>query len=417
MAVGLKRIEKEFLIKSIFDDQVPVTMNATGREESFVISRLEKDFIVLKSRRKLEDVRKGQKGTFFVHHRGQVLNFTATILDVKEGNVTIALPESLYKNLRRKYARIPGPTDISVGFSFHGERYDMDFPKSEQFEPVDSPEFSEDFDSDNLKQLLEQFNAKAEEYCDEHKIVMFRENKPSTVEERVIAKTGKVVFIPSTLSDFPANDPYIKKKLITKQLMEDFLESLGIARGLLIEETNKMIRTKRAQGVLSELLHPVIFHEYVIGYILLRNSAKGKPPFDLNLVDLMGQFAKVLSYSLKKNGYFKGAEGKKDEYDGHVIDISASGLLFENKQALLAQSLLMGSELMLSLKTPKRRIEVAGKVVRNFRDSRTHYYGVDYRDMQPEDLRFLFELLYGRPFTDMDMNRLEGGLELDHAVL
>ena len=54
----------------------------------------------------------------------------------------------------------------------------------------------------------------------------------------------------------------------------------------------------------------MIFQEYVIGYVCLVNKQIGEPPFDLTLLETFHQFAKVLVYSLKINGYFRNAPKK-----------------------------------------------------------------------------------------------------------
>ena len=36
------------------------------------------------------------------------------------------------------------------------------------------------------------------------------------------------------------------------------------------------------------------------------------------------------------------------------------------------------------------------------------YFGIEFSMMAPEDFRFLFEYLYGRPFTDLDSDSVEG---------
>jgi c-di-GMP-binding flagellar brake protein YcgR len=411
MAVGIKRIEKEFLLKSVMDEQIPVTMHLAGKEESLAIAEIGRDSMRLLTPKGLEQLKKGSKVTLFFRHHEQVINFVTDVIEHKGESLTVVVPESLYKNLSRKYTRILFPPALNVEFSFRGERYELDYPKVELYEPAEEPEFSDDFQSANIKSIIEQMNAKAEEYASDHRVVMFREREPESVEERVIARTGKVFFLPSTLSEVPSVDPYVAKKLVTRQILESFLMESGSPRPLVRDIILNITKSKRNQGILGELLYPILFQEYVIGYIFLQNRQAGKPPLDLDLVDAMGQFAKVIAYSLRANGYFKGAPLKHNNYRGAIVDISASGILFANEQALLAQSLLVDSEIDLSLSTKERKIQVAGMIVRRYKDANQHYYGVDFRGMQPEDMRYLFELLYGRPFTDRDILYMEGGTE------
>jgi hypothetical protein len=36
------------------------------------------------------------------------------------------------------------------------------------------------------------------------------------------------------------------------------------------------------------------------------------------------------------------------------------------------------------------------------------YFGCRFTSIEPEDLRFLFEYIYGRPFTDQDASFIAG---------
>jgi hypothetical protein len=160
---------------------------------------------------------------------------------------------------------------------------------------------------------------------------------------------------------------------------------------------------------------PLLFQEYVIGYVYLVNTQQGRPPFDLPVLETFHQFAKVLAYSLKVNGYFRNAPKKARDFSADVIDISAGGLLFANSSRDLVSSLLPGSGIELAIKAKARSVKAFAEVKRVYRDSSRSYFGVEYSELEPEDFRFLFECLYGRPFTDEDAVGIEGlGPKLPH---
>ncbi len=153
---------------------------------------------------------------------------------------------------------------------------------------------------------------------------------------------------------------------------------------------------------------PLLFQEYVIGYVYLVNTQVGRPPFDLPLLETFHQFAKILAYSLKVNGYFRNAPKKARDFSADVIDISAGGLLFSNASHDLSSSLLPGREMELSIKSRGRAVKVIAKDKRVYRDASRSYFGLEYSSFAPEDFRFLFECLYGRDFTDEDAAGIEG---------
>jgi hypothetical protein len=66
------------------------------------------------------------------------------------------------------------------------------------------------------------------------------------------------------------------------------------------------------------------------------------------------------------------------------------------------------SMLSVKLKTERRTVATKAKIVRRYKDSSQHYFGCRFIEMEPEDLRFLFEYIYGKPFTDKDAAFLTG---------
>jgi c-di-GMP-binding flagellar brake protein YcgR len=108
------------------------------------------------------------------------------------------------------------------------------------------------------------------------------------------------------------------------------------------------------------------------------------------------------------NGYFETGKLKNEPFEGKVIDISASGLLFAYPNSALSTALLPDSELSVKLVAPRRTVSANARIVRRYKDNSQGYFGCRFLDMEPEDLRFLFEFIYGKPFTDTDATFLSG---------
>jgi hypothetical protein len=146
----------------------------------------------------------------------------------------------------------------------------------------------------------------------------------------------------------------------------------------------------------------------VIGYIHCWINEKAKAPLDYGILDNLYQFSKILARSFKVNGYFESGRLKNDPFDGKIIDISASGLLFTYPNSTHSASLLPDTELTVRLKTPRRTVNVKAKIVRRYKDNIQGYFGCRFINLEPEDLRFLFEYIYGKTFTDDDAAFLSG---------
>ncbi len=408
MATSLKRIEKEFILSSARDDRVKFLCIAGTGEWPVTIRELGPDKVVFAHAMPLRLLRKGATYEFRFVYREQPMAFRSRALEVKDSTLAVEFPSSVYKNLGRRYSRRAPPSELSVSFSFRGDRYDLAFPTSREFEPVSEPEPSSSFDPKDIKALIAEFNERGAEYASERAVRMFKERRPESIEEKAIVRTGKIYYLPTAVGGLPTVDPYVRPRLVTRAMLGDFMREQGIHEDLVEEELLRFERNKRNSGVLSELMIPLLFQEYVIGYVYLVNKTAGKPPFDLAVLETFLQFTKVLAYSLKINGYFRNAPKKPSDYRADVLDISAGGLLFSNSSKDLASSLLAGSTIDLAVKVGERTAKAHAVIKRTFRDASRAYYGVEYEEIAPEDFRFLFEALYGRDFTDADATGVEG---------
>jgi hypothetical protein len=408
MATPIKRIEKDFLLKVLYDEQLPIMYLKNQSEYILTLEKPTKGQLFLKANRPVTGLKARKKMDLIFDYRGQVVIFAIEVNSVKDEHIIADEPEFLYKNLDRSFSRVSTPSDMQVQFTFLGDRYSLTYPKVQEYESGEVGEFMKNLNPKNLSGLIEQMAAWIKGYANSYKLVIFKDLKPATTEERIVAETGKTLYLPSTLASFPKGDPYPKKRLITGDMFKRYLESTGVDLRFVDEAAARFIKTKFDNGIFSDAWVPVLFQEYVIGYIHIWINKEGTLPFDYNVIDTLYQFAKVLAYSLKINGYFESGKLKNEPFDGKVIDISASGLLFAYPHSPLSAALLPDSELSVKVLAPRRFVNANAKIVRRYKDNTQDYFGCRFLDMAPEDLRFLFEFIYGKPFTDSDASFLTG---------
>jgi hypothetical protein len=408
MAVGLNRVEKEFVLATARDEGIPILLMAGKGEWPTRIRELRPERIALEHAIPLRLLRRWQEYEFRFVYREQAIAFSARLAEAREGNLSVEMPETVYKNLGRRYSRRRGPQEIEVSFGFQGDRIELAFPQTRRFDPVAAPEPSPDFKPEDIRSLVHAFGERAEAVASEHAIVMFKDRKPESQAEKLIVKTGLSFYLPSAMAGIPKVDPYMTPRFITRPAFADWLRDQGMPAELVEEEVLRFEREMRNSGVYSELLVPILFQEYVIGYLSLVNRQEGQPPFDLSILEAFQQFALVLAYSLKINGYFRDAPRRNRDWEAAIIDLSAGGMLFANPSRELSAALLPGSVLDLSLRIGQRRLRTKAMLKRRYQDAELFYYGVELVGMAPEDFRFLFEVLYGRPYTDDDAEGLEG---------
>jgi hypothetical protein len=408
MATPIKRIEKDFLLKVLYDEQIPIMYLRDRTEYILTLEKPAKSEIVLKADRPISKLKVRSKLELIFDYRGQVIIFSVEVSSIKDTIIVADAPEFLYKNLDRSYSRVSTPTDLQVKFTFLGDRYSLSFPRVMEYEPGDLGEFARNLDPRNLSGIIEQLAAWVKGYANGYKLIIFKDVKPATTEERIVSETGKTLYLPSTLANFPQADPYPKKRLITEEMFKRYLESTGVDLAYVDNACARFIKAKFDSGIFSDIWVPVLFQEYVIGYIHAWINKEGKLPFDYGVIDTLYEFAKVLAYSLKINGYFEKGKLKNEPFEGKVIDISASGILFAYPQSSHSSPLMPDSELAVKIITLKRTINTNAKIVRRYKDNSLGYYGCRFLDMAPEDMRFLFEYIYGKPFTDTEVSFLTG---------
>ncbi|MDR2110971.1 MAG: PilZ domain-containing protein [Spirochaetaceae bacterium] len=409
MATPIKRIEKDFLLKVLYDEQIPVMYLRDRTEYILYLEKPAKDEICFRADRPLSGIRPRKKLDLMFDYRGQVIIFSIVVTTVRDAQITADAPEFLYKNLDRSYSRVSIPPDLKIQLTFLGDRYSLDFPKVPEYERGgDLGDLTRNVDIKNLSGIIEQMAVWIKSFANGYKLVIFKDVKPSSPEERIIAETGKTLYIPSTLTNLTPTDPYPKKRLVTEEMLKRYLESTGVDLLYVDDAANRFVKSKFDSGIFSDAWVPILFQEYVIGYIHLWINKEGKRPFDYGEIETLYQFANVLALSLKANGYFEQGRLRNDPFEGKVVDISASGFLFAFPHSALSSSLLPDSELAAKLITAKRTVTATAKIVRRYKDNVMGYFGCRFLDIVPEDMRFLFELIYGKPFTDTDGSFLSG---------
>ena len=408
MATLVKNIEREFLLTTAMRERAAIVMAAGSGEWNVRIKAVSATTLTLVHEAPLSVLRKGLSCDFHYSVRGQTIAFKAPVLEPGERVLVVAMPDKVYKNLSRRFARLPPPGDLTASFSFSGERYDLDFPTTSAFRPATEPVPSPDFDPADLRELMAEFERKALSIASDRGIVMFKDRAPESVVERVTAATGRTFYLPTALSGIPRSDPFLERTILTRDDFLSWFSDSGKDPAYAEDELVRIERQRRTDGVLSELLVPILFQDYAIGCASIVNRQVGKPPFDLGCVETFNAFARVFAWSLKIHGYFKDAPRLSESYRTQVMDVSAGGLMFACRDARLIQLLKDGTAVGVRMAARKRAIDAQGVIRRHHAGGTEGFFGIEFTTMAPEDFRFLFEYLYARPFTDEDAGSIEG---------
>lgn len=408
MATPVKHIEKDFLLRMLYDEDIHVIYRKDRVEYILSLKAPAGKELLFQACRRIERLKVKDQLDLMFDYRGKMVTFSVEVLQIKDLLISCTIPDFLYKDLHRSYSRVSIPAKMQVQLNFLGDRYDLSFPKVMEYETDDLGNFLRNKNLKNLSGLIEQMAGWIKANAGSYKLVFFRDVKPSAIEERVITETGKALFLPSTGENFPRSDPFPQKRIITEEMFKRYLESTGISLAFVESAYARFIKAKAENNIFSDAWVPILFYEYVIGYIHVWNDVAEKPPFKFPLIETLYQFAKVLAYSLKINGFFDKGKLKNDSFEGKIIDISASGLLFAYPSSDISAALRSESRLAVKINIPQRSISAEAIIVRRFKDSSLGYYGCQFEKIDAEDLRCLFEFIYGKPLTDDDVVFLAG---------
>jgi hypothetical protein len=410
MGTPVGRIEKEFVFKALTDEGTPCDVHGSRREARCRLVAAGADQLGLEALEgDLAGFEPGEEVRVFFYLKNNYHTFSTKVLEAEPRRLVVAQPEGVYKNLQRKYERIRLGDGIEVTFALKGRKIELNFPRAERFRAVEPPEPSLGFDAGKIQGLIGEFRTKMADTCSRHKITMLRDRLPRTWEEKVVVRLGKCLWIPAVAEDFPTRDPFPDDRVITKADLLAFEEENGTRPSVIQSRLGNILYEKSKQDIAAELFCPILYNEYVVGYVHLVNEGERRDRMLRELVDYTWQFARVLCYSLVTNGYFRAENAGERRYEAPIIDISASGLLFAHPNQDLARELLVHTDLDLTLRIADRTIQAGSRIMRKFKDSENAYFGVLFMRMQPEDFRFLFEHLYGKRFSEQYEGVWEGG--------
>ena len=360
--------------------------------------------------------KKDEAVRIFFSYFGHFMTFKSKVIEVGD-SLRVDYPKTIQKNLQRKYERVPSTEESTLSFSVKETKIELGFPKSEEYDPADKPVLLEDLNFKDISSLVDAFRKNAALYADNYHLQIFRNKKPETLEERIITLSGKPLYLPKTSEGLPQKEVCGINRIVSKDLLFPKDQTAKLLPELEPEDLRTLFENRAAEGITSLLYTPILYQQYAVGYSYLATRGGGHEPLDKDTLKYTWQFSKILAYSLKLNGYFTNTLEVLTEYQSGLIDISAAGLMFAHPSQTLRRALPLYTDLNLELNMGNRKMKIDSRVMRTYQDKRTNYYGVQFLVIQPEDFRFLFEYIYGRPLTTEDEQLWEGGMAPPRLIL
>jgi hypothetical protein len=397
MAAKISKVELEFVLKAAQAERIPIRVHNKNTHARCFIVEMGRDDIVMETAPDWAGFQSWDRVTGYIYYRSQAFSFKLRVVKVEGQRLTASPPEFACRGLDRNFIRIPPPRGLSADFYLQSGQLSLNFPVCEEYSAVELPAYNDDFDVTSMNGLVESFRKRADAVSSENRTLTFRKRGPVSFEETLISKLGKILYIPSTRSGLSEKDPYPEGRLITKPMEEDYEGTDIFISGSRME---RLLAEKTSLNIHSEIWTPVLYYQYVVGYVYMANSGERKISFDINAVDLTYEFAHILAYFLKTHNYFDDQAVRKERtpFKASIIDVSASGLLIAFPQDKLSVILKNQSVVDLEIKLDGYKTHCTARIMRRYNDDKTVFYGLRFDELRNETRRRLYEFLYHQPY-------------------
>lgn len=275
MSKLVMRIEKEFFLKILYDEQLPITHHKDRAEYTLFLKSAPKDNLVLRTPAAIDGLGVSSKLSLMFNYRGDAMIFDVNVMDVRDGEIVCNVPESIRKNLDRTHMRVHPPPEVQVTAAFLEERYSFPYPRLRHYAPLLGG-------TATLQSLKTQVEALVQNNGYSHKIVIFTKDQEfSETEEHVLAHVGKTLFLPEASKGFPQTDPHNQNKIVTEDMFYRYLLESRSIEGRASESIYlRFLQEKVNSGVVSDAWVPILFQEYTVGYIRIWSGNPKKPLID-----------------------------------------------------------------------------------------------------------------------------------------
>ena len=401
MAVSIDRVEREFILVSAAQAKIEARLRASGRSLKCLVSAAGDESVSFSTASIPPHFAPRELVSVCFDFRGQAVAFDAPVIKSTSNGLVLGLPESMYRSLSRRWARVRPPKDLTVDFLLADSNLRLDCPESDEWVDVELPELREGLDSRDLASLVDSFKAKAQSMASEGRVIMYKDKGPSDVAEEMAARMGRILYVPSTLGALPLTDPYSSGRIVTRGMAEDF-EASAIPSSSTTQASGSQLslylRGRAVKGLCSALWCPVVYYRYTVGMVLMSNGASRSSSLDFGAVDLAWEFSRILAWFLKRHGYFASSNSESEitrsaPHRGGIVDASPSGLLAELPVG--GPSIDQGAVIRLRLGLKDRGLVCSGKIARRYNEGGLSFCGIAFMDLSTQDRAFLSRELYG----------------------
>jgi hypothetical protein len=413
MAIVIPQIEKEFLLGMLRYKDIPVICFIAKKEHTLILRLIEDEQLVFESQDDLSVFEKNMKIDLKFSVQSvltPIITFSVYVCEITHRRIATTVPDHLYKNLERSYSRVQQPPEVTLVLKKDGFYYDLNYERLNVPDAIIFEDTPADVNDENIEALMNINLDWLKQTTDGYKLVLFKNDRPVTIEEKAVGKLGKIFFISIPDGGFIPETKNPMDLCFTEQSFAAFLVESGIAPAEVQEKTLDLFRRRTAQGICSDCYIPIIFSLYVIGYVHVWVYERSKEPLTINTVDRIRQFTSIIAFFLNRKNFFEAEKKELPAFNPKLLDISAGGFLFaldlNNEKVFYA----LNDAFTVKIIIFDRVIHCKAVVTRDYTNKIYAFYGCKFDDMELEDIRFFFESIYGKPFTGKELDFITGSV-------
>jgi hypothetical protein len=396
MSNVVSRIEKEYIFNFLIQNKVQLEIQCGESKTEAVLDDQNASELKIELTIVLEEMLGYNvpiKVVFFFQNNFHTFN--STVIKIKNNIAIIKNPENIIKNLQRKYERVEVKNGLKVQFEIRGDLLPLDFPESKVYYYPERPPISADFSDVKIETIIGRFREKMDTQVSYNKIVMLRNKRPRGFDEKLMIKYGRIVWIPNTHSELPQKQISPELQVVLKHEWVDFEQKSNKTKPFLVHKIlSDYLLEKSRNDILSMAMVPVLYRQYVVGIIHLINNHQKNAPVNVKILNYASRFSRILSFTLKENGYFLDEEANTKEYQIPIFDISPGGLGFFLDDDYFEDKLLLNHNIRFLVQIDNRPVRILAKLVRKFKHLSRYGYGFMFIDMKKVDFDFMNQYLY-----------------------
>ncbi len=388
----LGNVEKEFIFKFIILNKISLEIRYDDKK---IIANLLKQ-----STKELQidlisffdkELEENLDIDIYFYFQNNYHHFNSKIIKSQGNTVIIVNPEKITKNQKRKYDRKQVYGKLNIDFKIKGDLILLDYPTTERHYYPIKPPIEADFFDIKIENILSKFNKKMTSLVSDNKIKMLRNDTINSIEEKIVIKYGKVLYLPDVSLDFPQKQISDNIQILLKGDWARFEKLVNKTLPYLINKNiAKYLAELYKNDIFSKAIIPVIYRNYVVGLIYLTNYQYNKSiPINLNILNYAHQFSRILSYSLKHNNYFKEEDKNIKNFSLPIYDLSPGGLAIKHGNNSFEDLLLLNHNIDLILEINQKKLYISAKIVRKFKEESSYFYGFMFIDIKKDDHAFL----------------------------